>query len=282
MRIVFNTNDRIRKLVSVWNMFGPPDSIAAQLERYANFMGNEFYTASKINAELHRLWNRRTRDKKSIWARLLDNSVSETEKESRFSKLINLLDSLKIPMEDANGNEFRKMKDSLRRDVLHYEGRTRSLIRSAFGFELPDRINIVLDYALEVHGSGGSSVSYTPPIISLQLNRYGKGAIGVMVHELLHSLIKKYRPLDETDRDVHTKFEEALLDYFAPDGIIDYRLGLIKKLNLEEIEKINGRQRPRAKEASERLLPYIREYNDIFGERTVWSFLKEKGFKEIR
>jgi hypothetical protein len=68
--------------------------------------------------------------------------------------------------------------------------------------------------------------------------------------------------------------EEALIDYFAPHGILTEKLGLTEKASVEEYAKRNAMANPRASAATNALMPYIKSlYKDI-GTQSVWSALK--------
>jgi hypothetical protein len=58
--------------------------------------------------------------------------------------------------------------------------------------------------------------------------------ITISLHEILHSLIDKYKNIPQ---DKYF-FEEALLDYFAPRVIIDKKLNLIDDFKPEERLKV--------------------------------------------
>jgi hypothetical protein len=165
----------------------------------------------------------------------------------------------------------------LAEDFKNHEEKIGVWLLRIFGFKLPGKIDLVLDCT---HGrnSNGSCLSPNPSIVSLQIESYNNGYPGVLLHELLHSLIGK----DGSIIGAAKNFEEALLDYFAPQGVLDEKVGLIKTLDIDEHQKSQERGRPYSIEESRRLLPVIKEYYKICGEKTIWRFLEEKRFTEIR
>lgn len=101
--------------------------------------------------------------------------------------------------------------------------------------------------------------------------------MGVITHELLHSLIDKYEVLAPNDGSY---FEEALLDYFCPNGILAEKLGLTKKMDIGYYHSRNTNMRPYSLEMSKRLLSHIEAYYNISPKETIWQFLSERGFEK--
>ena len=163
----------------------------------------------------------------------------------------------------------------MKKDFSYKKDEISFWLRKIFGFKLPIKLDIVLDY-FERKGIHGTSIISNPPLIALQLNKYRKSCVTIVLHELLHSLIREHRLL-RTKKFQQRYFEEALLDYFVPYGILDEKIGLIKYLDIEKHQIEQDRLRPYASNESRRLLPLIKEYYKICGKETIWSFLKEKG-----
>ena len=122
-------------------------------------------------------------------------------------------------------------------------------------------------------GDRGTSLSSNPSIIALQIYRYDKKIIGVLLHEFAHSLLKVSMPPNLTELK-SAFFEDALLDYFAPYGILDMKIGLIKSLDIEVHQKEQETLRPYSSGTSRMLLPIMKEYYPVCGEKTIWRFLK--------
>lgn len=270
MELVFNTNNTLRKLVKIWNMFGPPDSPANRMIRYANFFGNDFYLASQINKNLNEIKNRT-----ELWTSLLDERVENIKHEKGDQLLINQLIKLKIPMEDGNNELFSNAKASIQKDFRKYEPEINKWLKKIFNFKLPGEANLILDYVpYGKKGFSGSAISYNPIIVSLEFSEYDKSMLGVILHEMLHSLISKDKKLQKF---VNKKgYEEPLLDYFSPDGILDWKIGLINTFNIEKHQRKQEESRPYAAEKSRSLLPHMKEYYDLCGKTTVWKFLQNK------
>lgn len=276
MEIIFNTNQYIRKLIATTQMLGVPNSQANGLD--PRFFGKDFYTSTLIFKEIGRI--SQSGKEKQMWSAFLDRNIEATKKLGEFANLISLAENLSIPLEGEGSGFFVGAKESLVKDFDDNEQGIGDWLRKIFGFELPGSIDIVLDRRHDKH-TGGNSCKSDGILISLQLDGTDKSNVAILLHELLHSLIEKKAIIKRRGPE-NNYFEEALLDYFAPSGILDQRIGLVKSLDVEEHQKWQAKLRPYSAEYSTKLLPVIKEYYGICGETTIWQFLKEKGFAETR
>jgi hypothetical protein len=142
-----------------------------------------------------------------------------------------------------------------------------------FGFGLPERVEFVFNLHSE-HFRSGSFLNSEPTIVSLQANGKDSGAISTLIHEILHAQISRNELLGDTPQ-AHI-FGEALLGYFAPDGMLDERIGISAHVDIDQIYARNSAMRPSAANASLALLPAMKEYYWICGTKTIWQFLTEK------
>ncbi|MCL5239327.1 MAG: hypothetical protein M1286_02560 [Candidatus Marsarchaeota archaeon] len=286
MNVIFNTNENIRKLAGVWDMFGPPGSIGQLIARHANYFGDVLYTAAMINDRLGEMASNLAKKHKEtgvIWESLLDRNYANTKKNPEVRELALLLDKLDVHLEDEKGRHFRSIMAEMQKDLEANRKDMEEWVRKVFGFRLPQSIDIILNTApIARNFSNGSSVSYDPFIITLDFYKYRKSVLGVIMHEVLHSLIRKHKLLKEDARRGYRPFEEALLDYFVPDGMLAEKLGLVPKLNIKMLQEKSESNRRWASDESKRLLPAMEEYHKICGKSTIWSFLKKKGFEEVR
>ncbi len=266
MELVFNTNKHLRKLVAVWDLFGPPDAPANRLD--PRFFGKDFNTSAAISAEMRKY------EKGDLWVAFLDKNMHESENAARFPDLRDMLTTLNIPMEDDDSKFFKEVKASLVADFKKHEEDIEVWLERIFGFKLPVEVNLVVDHYY-AKNTGGSSLSSDPAIVSLRMREYANEYVGVLLHELLHSLVRKAK-IFATSSMGNGSFEEALLDYFAPAGLLDWKAGLIASLDVIEHQRRCERLRPYASGNSRMLLPFIQEYSTICGEKTIWQFLKEK------
>lgn len=276
MEIEFNTNNNIRKLIAVTNLLGRPGFLLKGTGQ--RFFGKGFYTATEIFSEVCKITQ--NQEEGSMWAAFLDKNIEDTRKTSHFSTVSNLLETLDIPTEDKASKFFIEMKSALAQDFKSFEGKIATWLVRIFGVNLPRKIDIVLDRNKDKWSSGNSLRSDIGVVIYLQTKRYSKDKLAIILHELLHSLIRE-KGLIEKKASENNYFEDALLDYFVPNGILDKKIGLIETLDIEKHQKEQEELRPYSLEASRRLLPLIGEYYAICGEKTIWQFLKEKNFDEM-
>ena len=286
MEVIFNTNERIRKLAGIWDMFGPPNSIGRMIARHANYFGDTVYAAAMISEKLDEIIDNLSKKhirRGTVWASLLDRNIANLKKPRRVREIISSLDNLDVHLEDERSNHFKRITKELRKSAKSNEKEMAKWVTKIFGFELPQSIDIVLNTApIAQHFSNGSAVSYDPFIITLDFYKYRKSVLAVVIHEVLHSLIRKHRSLKEKPRNGVRAFEEALLDYFVPDGMLAEKLGFVHKLDVKQLQKKTEVNRRWASRESKKLLPTMEEYYKICGQETIWSFLRKKGFEEVR
>jgi len=160
-----------------------------------------------------------------------------------------------------------------------------------FGMDLPKKLNLVItliqkpELLSSPHILNGGS--YDMGVIALRiyndidLEKEMPKIIDVLTHEILHvafdnSWIKnKPSPAQE----------EALVSYFAPNGILSLLVGLIKNLDLGELYKNVSMSIRNSDELSEftKLFPYIKDYYAqlSYGKQNVLDYLKDKiSFKD--
>ncbi len=280
MELVFNTNKYLRKLASVWDLFGPPNSPARLLRAYdARFFGNPFYISAQIYDEMQKMAQSRE-GIRPLWFAFLDRNISTSKSDKRFTSLTKLVASLEIPMEDENGVLFRRFIKTFKGDFETYEKESAMLVGKIFGFTFPERLDVVLDLRGGVARSGSSLIA-DPPTIAMHLDKYERSCITLMLHELLHALVRKNKII-RSDKQTPRWLEDAVIEYFVPHAIIDEKLGFIDSFNIDEFEKEREFARPYAAEEFRRLLPHIKEYYKICGKKTIWRFLEEKGFDTFR
>ncbi len=271
MKIIFNSNKYIRVLVAINNLFGPEDSIAQKMLIDPRFFGKEIYLATKIYEKLK--INLKEFGVNSFWVLFLDRNISDAKR--KFPDLIENLNQLStiLNFDDILTN---KISNQINQDFKILDSNINVLLNKFFAFKLPDEIDIIIDYDT-IASFTGSSLSYSPLIISIQMPKYSNKIITISLHEILHSLINKNKNIPEDKY----RFEEALLDYFAPNGIIDEKLELLDSFKIEERFESLISNRPYAINEAKELLPIIKEYCEMSDKITIWEFLKKSGFSFI-
>jgi pyruvate/oxaloacetate carboxyltransferase len=153
-----------------------------------------------------------------------------------------------------------------------------------FGFPEPRRMLVILseNYAPEsTSGWGLPSKDKDTCMLGYLIgkNRISeyKSALSVFIHEMIHSLLFKYKIINNKEKN-SGMFEEAVLDYFVPYGMLTDRLELRKRQSVKEYYNANILGRPESKEMALQLLPVMEKYDKIFGKQTIWRFLSDNGF----
>lgn len=283
MELVFDHDKDLRLILGLYNTFGPPGAISRAEKSYPYVFGENFYHASVASRMAYELpgWLRTVAEFIHWKGEGLD---SETQ------------GKCKAIMDYARSKLFRPeapepldaVAENLRENYKMAEEGIRREIRRIFGFELPERVSVVLSDSFYWQGGGGSFIAARKDdvLVSLEVSlsmaknaREAKYSVPVLLHELLHGLIDNYGVIESAGSDKPSNwFEESLLDYFVPDGIMAYRLGLRKERTLKECSERSSAFRPYAKDVSKELLPLIEEYSRMEDAPTVWKFLSETKF----
>ncbi len=270
MKIIINSNKYIRLLVSIHNLFGPEDSMAKKMLNESELFGKEFHLTAQIYTDI------KTNIKKSgqnkFWTLFLDKNMPKTKQ--KYPNLIKKLNQL-IKLNNKNKTS-KEISNQIIKNFKKHETKINYLLNNIFLFNLPEEVNLIVDYDITTSFTG-SSLSYDPVIISVQMPEYANKIMTISLHEILHSLINKNKTIPEDKY----RFEEALLDYFAPRGIIDEKLNLINNFNIKERFEQIIFNRPYVKEEAQKLLPIIKNYYKVSEKTNIWKFLKKSGYKFI-
>jgi hypothetical protein len=273
MEIIVNTNVLIRKLMRVYNLSSPIEPTLRML-KYADFFGPDFYKASLV---LRMLYGPRQQDVHTdVLVSLLDRNVSkDTKGDERANELRSLLEGINLQSMKIDAELSESAKNGLPRDYANIEAKASEWIKKIFGFELPERLDVIFD--INPRSGQGLFISDSPPLIALSYPEYGISNVGVLLHEMMHFLISK-NGMKARLRNADPMLEETLNDYFCPGGILDEKVGLLdKKMNLEAHQKEQVMFRPASRQLSDRLMPLMKEYLLICGDETIWKFLEKKG-----
>lgn len=232
-------------------------------------------------AEQFRHMIRRIRDDKRVKIIEILASNDDVVAKLRYigcAELVTVLNRFEIPT--AVNLSFAQYRLRLENDWSDNEMAIERLLKEIFGFSLPGKISIALSESY--FHNGGNCYSSDPIIIALYTNisKNKKGAahkvsqLALLLHELLHALIRRSNIVIDSKEE--REFEEALLDYFVPIGILAGRLGLIEKRHITEYRNINLKARKHFDKVSARLLPYIERYDDR--NETIWNLLSRTEF----
>ncbi len=233
---------------------------------YGSIFGKQFEYASEIyskSIEMDKKFGRGTVLASMI---LKDNRYLPVISKSILSKLNNI--SIVEDIHTAKMKEFSRM---LLKDYLIYQREIELRVKEIFGVTFPDKAYIILNFP-KSHRSGGASLSEKPPILTLRAETYTTKYVFIIIHELLHSIV------DFESYEIGKVETEALLDYFVPNGIIEYKMGLIKDFNLSKNHAIQTVLRPESTNASKLLLSYMEKYITKGSHKTIFEFLQENGY----
>ncbi len=276
MKIKFRTEKRLRKLLYMYNLYGPPDSLPSGMREYPMFFGKEFFTGAK----LYDLIFRNPKNKEKIFKSLIYGKPND--KKTRM--LLTKLDGLDVAIErNDNDKFFKEVAESIGKELKAHSKETDAWAKRMFGMELPDEAIIIIGEGFNPNsGQGGMILEKNPIVLGYCVNPrdLDRPMLSVIVHEILHSLLGA-RGLIRREKG-GAIFEEALLDYFAPYGILTENSGLGKKESIERYHEYNVRNRPSSREISSKLLPIMQRYQRSGYKKPIWSFLKEeKEFKKF-
>jgi hypothetical protein len=263
----------------MYNSFGPPDALPGAASRYPAIFGEQFYKIVYLNSEIMSLPN----NYKTFFAYLFNEDMDGKLKIKCEKIAAKMKKLVYTPKEDKIS--IKKVQDTLSRLWDKNEESVKKEIKQIFGFDLPNKIYIVINEGLYENGSGGSALySSNNLAISLDISRnhdsdkYVLNLITVVIHEMLHTLISKHNVINrKKDKEY---FEESILDYFVPYGILAEKLGIIEKKSIIYYHECNVKNRKYSENISKKLLPVIEEYYKSKVTENIWAFLKKRGFKQ--
>lgn len=269
MRLIFNKDERLRKLIMIYQTFSHSDSLAGCLAEYAPLLGDNFYNASMV---FNRLCSHLPRGNQDSFWMALSTEAGLEKKLNHRSDVLELLNKVYIP--PVKGEYLEEIESGIRSMYSKYT--PEHWIKKIFGSSPPCDVFIIPYEVYLVDSRSASTLVRNPPIICIsgvsEKKREKLRIYSVFLHELLHCLVK-----DKLKKGT-LPFEEALLDYFVPKGMLAEKLGLIKKLDMDKLCKRNKSRRINSGGESAQLLQAMKEYREICGKKTIWQFLREKGF----
>ncbi|MDE1827764.1 MAG: hypothetical protein KGH65_01230 [Candidatus Micrarchaeota archaeon] len=282
MKISFRTDKNLRKLFFIYQL-GAPGAITSAMWAYPSLFGERLENSVKI----YNKYIRSRRYENKVWYALKsDNPKIIGAKE--YSDLLELLDGVKGNLLDDNDPSFKKLSSGIKKEYRKNAKKIEKHVMAVFGFKMPKSATVILSETENPSSVNGGAMSSNKKDYSVifgmgigEKNRSDfKIIIGVFVHEILHRAIDMNGTLKEEKPGERGReqFEEAVLDYFVPEGILSQKVGLVDKLEIEEYKKKMDRNRPDSKEITDQLLEPMREYYKSYGKETVWKFLAKRGF----
>ena len=199
-------------------------------------------------------------------------SVFNLSAKNKSNNLINILKTWNISKRNLKIENEIELK--LYNNYLLYSKKIEDGIKNFFGFKLPKKVYILINHT---QFSGGSGFWFKDKniVIILNIDFYRTHYVSVMIHEILHALLDEHK-LNLLSNSFDKTKEEALLDYFSPDGVLDYYCGILKNFDLKKHYENQIFLRPDSKNAAKELFPYIQNYIKYnFGKKTVLQVLRE-------
>lgn len=274
MKINFVEDKNVRKLLYVYQLFGPPGSLSRGMMSYPMFFGAEFRTAAKIYSEF--LYDRKSlKDSFSMLLSLTD--------QDRKKHILGELNKLDLGISDNNDQILKNLNKEIVDTLNTHEKEMKKWVNKIFGFNLPDKFILISDINPYTRSSSGTCICEFGDIPILGylyggIDVDGKCAADVILHELLHALMRQNKKVDKTTSN---EYEEALLDYFSPSGILSKKIGLIKAYDIEQDHERKIRARPHVTDSSETLYNLIKKYYYMLDTQqeetiiTIWEFLEQ-------
>ncbi|OJI08093.1 MAG: hypothetical protein BK997_01135 [Candidatus Micrarchaeum sp. ARMAN-1] len=276
MEIIFITNDRFRKLNMIFRLFGA--GILTQAEKeFPAFFGKTMELSSHIFDESISIPGHQ-----SVWDACFDSDP--VAKLAEIAPAVaGMLDKLDIPMADEKDPFFTELKDAINAGFSGNENAISNAIQSVFRFELPKRLVLIMDKYGKITGSYGHKLAVNKDtgvigysISASALSRDRMEPVSVILHEMLHVLISKYKIVKHMG-DSKT-FEEAFIRYFAPYGMLTAKLGLQPDRWFEDyLKQISGFK---SYSYFAKLTEVMSAYSRMPYGTDIWDFLDKNGLGE--
>lgn len=279
MRIKFSTGNTIRKLAYINESFFVSSSMPEIMKLYPMLYGKDFYRSTLAAHAIHRLG----KDREAFYSAVVHDNQKQIESlKSKEAK--KLVDRASIPMMSRHSGTFRSFKKSFIRtykSAVLFE----PVVHKIFDIDLPKTLVIVLTE--NIHGRLSCNMLYYnagETAISLTINHRIKEepalAIGVVLRTLIRNRILQGGFLKQKSGEA-SAFADALLDYFAPNGMLSEGMHLSGRKPISDYMKESATAYPGRAAISERLLPHMEEYYQRFASITVWNYLKMTEFADF-
>lgn len=279
MKVIITTNNNIRKLELAYSLGGLTwiNNIQPELlgDRFLN--GYILYNEIIFKNDSH---PRNKKEIEKIVEAFLDESSTELKLKKigiDYNKFKNLLKNFDVPIVPIKDSILINFKNKFK-NINKYSQLINKLMKRIFGFNLPEKIFVIPKQNYNKGRSRGFMFNSKPVIITLTINNWNneKELLAVMLHEILHAKILE-KDIINRKKGNSIEFEEPLIQYFAPFGILSGESHLIKK---DSIENYNKRDYTRFIEVKDKLLPIIKKYYEDGMKSTIWDYLKNTEFKK--
>ncbi len=271
MQLTFTTKNDIRKIFITDHMYG---NLPITLLHFPQVFGDLFNRGYNLFYYLH------NQPSHSSALKLYNYALNEDY--TKAPELKKLLDLFSINLIDKNDIRFEKSKLVIEKFMESREGELSDLIKRIFDFTLPMSVNVVLCELYRAITSQGINLAYDPPIIGLSIPQdlQNNDIIDKFVHELMHIMMVKSKRLDYR-KDGAKAFEEALIRYFTPRGIISKELKIERHTSLTKIRgEIRSSHRGQLFDF-DNLMEIAEDYSKNISKQTIWDTLKSTKYKSF-
>lgn len=277
VKLTITTDSNAQKMLGVYDVIFTPGNLQNAVKGYSSVL--DFYGAYRDVIEA---------------ANLLYDSGKGPEAFKRFpsmsktvQKRLDAVDLSKLQPDiyckDATeGSEVLTKIGEIVSDIYRSkESEINDKLSEIFEAKLPERTTLILAEKKGLNIDlvvGGHALNADPAVIGCYLSnvehkdleRLSRETVRVALHELLHILLpRRYELIGVYG---HNLYEEVLVGYFAPEGILTERLGLSEPVSIEKIYEKMIATRPYLKSYAEMLQPAIKKYTAANGGN-LWEFI---------
>ena len=258
MKFKITTDQRAQKLLMLYDINMTPNYLPKIVQEYPRLFGGEIQKILETHS--------------AIAGKIPDIL---TGKMSASDSVMKEVDKIQLPV---SGSLDEVVTAELQ---LFYsiEPKISQFLHNTFNVELPKEATLILleKSGYENKSTGGCALCYKPILLGCYVERTGRDDVGLVnsilcmcLHELLHAVLP-HKKLTESQHN-SSDYEEALIRYFAPEGIFTEWLGLTKKKSIDEYFSANFREISNLREQATKLLPMIKEYYRS-GLKDIWKYV---------
>lgn len=277
MNLVFHNDIEIDKLFLIHHFFSPVGNTSA-INDY--FIGDP-EIASKIN-NVYRSDGDVFR-KRALMLWMCGDRKIEQKYRNKATELALLLEKLELGYVIYSEDEACEIENGLNDFFNKNKVEINRWFNKIFRFSLPNELHIVLTKSPS-NRSFGESILFKPTLIGLSVSKKTRSIPGIILHEILHVLIAESGVINRKDNSDRTgltprNFSEALIEYFAPFGILAEKFDLISNSSSYKNPRESMNEKIRAESLA--LEEPLKRYRDVLGETTIWKFLSNNGFADM-
>lgn len=275
MKIDFIDDANLMKLLYVHHFVRSSRNVTRDILSYSLFYGPRIAAVGRIYSKF--IFNQDAFA--DTFLTLLGSKESARAKEI-VGELDQLDDGL---LGDSWADRRRDVNAKITEGIRLYEDRMRLWVGRVFGFDLPGSVLVIADTNDDIHGNqSGSYVAEHGgiPVVGFlgpSANTTAQDIVDAMLHELLHAAVRQNRGIIP---DLALCYEEALMDYFCPSGILSCKIGLTDRYDIADDHRMKMAGRPDSAGESAYLYGSVERYIRMLQADeevpTIWGFLEQE------